>query len=35
MIEDIGAVARGDPNDSNDVETVAARVIGIHQFESE
>ena len=32
MIEDIGAVAQGDPND-NDVEMlVAARVMGVHQF---
>lgn len=35
MIEDIGAVAQGDSNDNNDVETlVAARVMGVHQFES-
>ena len=34
MIEDIGAVAQGDPND-DDLETlVAARVLGVHQFES-
>ena len=34
MIEDIGAVAQGDPND-NDVEMlVAARVMGVHQSES-
>ena len=35
MIEDIGAVAQGDSNDNNDLEMlVAARVMGIHQFES-
>ena len=35
MIEDIGAVAQGDANDNNDVEMlVAARVMGVHQFES-
>ena len=35
MIKDIGAVAHSDSNDNKDVETlVAARVMGVHQFES-
>ena len=34
MVEDTGAVAQGNCNDNNDVETlVAARVIRVHQLE--